>query len=202
MPKWLTKNIWLENQINQKLGTKKKIIFFEHHYSHAASAFYPSPFSEAAILVVDGVGEYATTSYGIGTNNKIEIKKEMHFPDSIGLLYSAFTYYTGFKINSGEYKMMGLAPYGKPIFVEIIKKELVTIYDDGSIKLNMKYFNFTKGLKTINRNFCKLFSGKERKPETPITQKEMDIAASIQVVINEILLKICRKLIFLNLLHF
>ncbi len=191
LPEWLTKKIWLESQILQELGIKKKIYFFEHHLSHAASAFYPSPFNEAAILVVDGVGEYATTSYGYGKNNKITIKKEIHFPNSIGLLYSAFTYYTGFKINSGEYKMMGLAPYGKPIYVDKIKNELVKIYDDGSIKLNMKYFNYTKGLKTINKNFCKLFNGKARKPESEITQKEMDIAASIQVVINEIMIKIC-----------
>lgn len=124
------KDLWLENQIIKELGIKKKIIFFEHHYSHAASAFYPSPFKNAAILVIDGVGEYATVSYGIGYENKIEIKKEIHFPNSIGLLYSAFTYYLGFKINSGEYKMMGLAPYGKPIYVDIIKEKIVKIYDD------------------------------------------------------------------------
>ena len=194
MPKWITKNLWLENQIIKELGIKKKIIFFEHHYSHAASAFYPSPFKNAAILVIDVVGEYATVSYGIGYENKIEIKKEIHFPNSIGLLYSAFTYYLGFKINSGEYKMMGLAPYGKPIYVDIIKEKIVKIYDDGSIKLNMKYFNFTKGLKTINKNFCNLFGGRERKPESKITQKEMDLAASIQAVVNEIMLKLCNHI--------
>lgn len=194
MPKWLTKNIWLESQIIKELGIKKKIIFFEHHYSHAASAFYPSPFTDAAILVVDGVGEYATTSYGIGHGSKIELKEEIHFPDSIGLLYSAFTYYTGFKINSGEYKMMGLAPYGKPIYVDTIRNNLLQIYEDGSIKLNMKYFNFTKGLKTINKNFCNLFGGAARKPESKISQKDMDIAASIQVIINEIFLKMCNNI--------
>lgn len=194
MPKWITKNLWLENQIIKELGINKKIIFFEHHYSHAASAFYPSPFKKSAILVVDGVGEYATVSYGIGNENKIELKKEIHFPDSIGLLYSAFTYYLGFKINSGEYKMMGLAPYGKPIYVDIIKEHIVKIYDDGSIKLNMKYFNFTKGFKTINKHFCNLFGGKERKPESKITQKEMDLAASIQAVTNEIMLKLCNHI--------
>lgn len=194
MPKWLTKNLWLENQIKKELGIKKKIIFFEHHYSHAASAFYPSPYKEAAILVVDGVGEDATTSFGIGKDNKINIFKEMRFPNSVGLLYSAFTYYTGFKINSGEYKMMGLAPYGQPIYADIIKKELITIYEDGSIKLNMKYFQFDKGLKMINTRFCNLFGGPARKPESEITQKEMDIAASIQVVLNDILLELCNTL--------
>lgn len=194
MPKWLTKNIWIEKQINKELKIKKNIIFFEHHYSHAASAFYPSPFNEAAILIIDGVGEYATTSYGIGHGNKIDLIEEIQFPDSVGLLYSAFTFYTGFKINSGEYKMMGLAPYGKPYYVDVIKKNLITIYDDGSIKLNMKYFDFTRGLNTINDNFCKLFGAPIRKPETQIKQIYMDIAASIQEVTNEILLKICNNI--------
>lgn len=194
MPKWLTKNLWLENQIKKELGIKKKIIFFEHHLSHAASAFYPSPYKKAAILVVDGVGEDATTSYGFGKENLIKMFKEMRFPNSIGLLYSAFTYYTGFKINSGEYKMMGLAPYGNPIYVDIIKKELIEIYEDGSIKMNMKYFHYDKGLKMINKRFCNLFGGPARKPESEITQKEMDIAASIQVIINEIMLKLCNNL--------
>lgn len=190
IPKWLTKNIWLEQQIKKELNTKKKINFINHHYSHAASAFYPSPFEKAAILTIDGVGEWATTTYGIGDKNKITLLKEMRFPDSIGLLYSTFTYYTGFKINSGEYKLMGLAPYGKPIYVNLIKEKLLKIFDDGSIKLNQEYFNYTKGLTMSNKKFNQLFGGKPRKPESPITQKEMDIAASIQVIINEIVLKL------------
>lgn len=190
MPKWLTKNLWLEQQIKKELNTKKKINFIDHHFSHAASAFYPSPYEKAAILTIDGVGEWATTTYGIGNKNEIKLLKEMRFPDSIGLLYSTFTYYTGFKINSGEYKLMGLAPYGKPIYVDLIKEKLLKIFDDGSIKLNQEYFNYTKGLTMSNKNFNQLFGGKPRKPESPITQKEMDIAASIQIIINEIVLKL------------
>lgn len=194
IPKWLTVNLWLEKQIKKELNTKKKIHFCSHHLSHAASAFYPSPYEKSAILTIDGVGEWATTTYGYGDSDKIEILKEIRFPDSIGLLYSAFTYYTGFKINSGEYKLMGLAPYGKPIYEELIKKELIKIYDDGSIKLNTKYFNFEKGLKMTNKAFNNLFGGKPRKPESEVTQKEMDIAASIQQVINEIVLKMANHI--------
>lgn len=190
IPKWLTKNLWLEQQIKKELNTKKSIDFVNHHYAHAASAFYPSPFEKAAILTIDGVGEWATTTYGIGNKNEIKLLKEMRFPDSIGLLYSTFTYYTGFKINSGEYKLMGLAPYGKTIYADLIKEKLLKIFDDGSIKLNQEYFNYTKGLTMSNKKFNKLFGGKPRKPESPITQKEMDIAASIQIVINEIILKL------------
>lgn len=193
MPKWLTKNLWLEQQIKKELNTKKKISFVEHHMSHAASAFYPSPFEKAAILTIDGVGEWSTTTYGIGENEKIKLLKEMRFPDSIGLLYSTFTYYTGFKINSGEYKLMGLAPYGKPIYVDLIKSNLLKIYDDGSIKLNPKYFGYSKGLTMSNKNFNKLFGGSPRKPESKITQKEMNIASSIQIVINEIVLKLANQ---------
>lgn len=194
MPKWLTMNLWLEKQIKKELHTKKKICFVLHHLSHAASAFYPSPYENAAILTIDGVGEWSTTTYGYGENNKIKLLKEMRFPDSIGLLYSAFTYYTGFKINSGEYKLMGLAPYGKPIYEDLIKKELIEIFDDGSIKLNTKYFNFEKGLRMINKSFFDLFGGLPRKPESEITQKQMDIAASIQNVINEIVLKMANHI--------
>lgn len=190
MPKWLTKNLWLEQQIKKELGIKKRINFIDHHYSHAASAFYPSPYEKAAILTIDGVGEWATTTYGIGDKNKITLLKELDFPDSIGLLYSTFTYYTGFKINSGEYKLMGLAPYGKPIYVDLIKENLLHIFDDGSIKLNQDYFGYTKGLTMSNKKFNDLFGGNPRKPEGPITQKEMDIAASIQFIINEIMLKL------------
>ena len=194
MPKWLTKNLWLEQQIKKELGIKKRINFLDHHYSHAASAFYPSPYEKAAILTIDGVGEWATTTYGIGEKNKITLLKELDFPDSIGLLYSTFTYYTGFKINSGEYKLMGLAPYGRPIYVDLIKEKLLTIFDDGSIRLNQAYFGYTKGLTMSNKKFNDLFGGKPRKPESPITQKEMDIAASIQIIINEVMLKLANHI--------
>lgn len=195
IPKWLNKNLWLEREILKELGLKKKkIYFYPHHLSHAASAFYPSPFDEAAIMTVDGVGEWDTLTLGIGKSNDITLLKSMRFPDSVGLLYSAFTYYTGFKINSGEYKLMGLAPYGKPVYVDLIKNEIVTIYDDGSIKLNQKYFGYTTGLRMTNSNFNKLFGGKPRKMDSPITQKEMDIACSLQVVINEIMLKLSNHL--------
>ncbi len=190
MSKWLTKNLWLDKEIAKKLMTKKKIIMYDHHMSHAASAFYPSPYKEAAILTIDGVGEWATTTYGIGKENKINIIKSIDFPDSIGLLYSAFTSYLGFKINFDEYKVMGLAPYGKPKYASLIKEKLVKIYPDGSIKLNMKYFNYTKGITMINKDFENLFNKKTRIPESEITEIDMDIAASLQSVINEILLKL------------
>lgn len=190
MPKWLTSNLWLEQNIQKELNTKKKINFVDHHYSHAASAFFPSPFSKAAILTVDGVGEFATTTYGIGNGNDIKILKQIKYPDSLGLLYSTFTYYLGFKINSGEYKVMGLAPYGKPIYADLIKEKLVKINDDGSIKLNQEYFNYSKGLTMSNEKFNDLFGDDPRLPESRITQKDMDIAASIQEVTNEIMAKL------------
>ncbi len=192
MPKWINEKIWIESKIKEELGIKQKkqIEIIEHHMSHASSAFYPSPFEKAAILTIDGVGEWTTTSYGVGDGNKIRIEKEIKYPDSIGLLYSAFTYYTGFKINSGEYKLMGLAPYGTPRYVDVIKEKLVKIYDDGSVKLNQEYFNYRKGLKMTNKKFNELFGGRERKAESKITQREMDIAASIQEVLNEIILKL------------
>ena len=190
MPKWLTGNLWMESLIAKELGIKKhKILFCGHHMSHAASAFYPSPFEEAAILTVDGVGEWSTATFGIGKGNAIRLEKELRFPNSLGLLYSAFTFYTGFKINSGEYKLMGLAPYGEPKYYDIIVKELIHMNKDGSIVLNQKYFDYTWGVKTINRNFESLFGKAARKPESPITKHEMDIAASIQKVTNEIILK-------------
>jgi carbamoyltransferase len=190
IPKWLTGNLWMESMISKELGIKKKkILFCSHHISHAASAFYPSPFEEAAILTVDGVGEWSTATYGIGNDNTIDLKKELRFPNSLGILYSAFTIYTGFKINSGEYKLMGLAPYGEPKYADTICKELIHINADGTIILNQKYFNYTWGLKTINNKFENLFGKSARKPESPITQHEMDIAASIQKVINDVLLK-------------
>ena len=173
-----------------------KIRFFsEHHFSHAASAFYPSPFDEAAILTIDGVGEMATTTLAIGKNNKIEIVKEIHFPHSLGLLYSAFTYYCGFKVNSGEYKLMGLAPYGQPKYKDIIFEKLLDVKDDGSFKLNMEYFNYTVGFTMTNSKFSKLFGQKKRDAKTEkLTQFHMDIASSIQNVIEEIVLKLKKSI--------
>ncbi|OGX08698.1 MAG: hypothetical protein A2Z88_11580, partial [Omnitrophica WOR_2 bacterium GWA2_47_8] len=161
----------------------------EHHESHAASAFFPSPFKEAAILTMDGVGEWTTTSFGAGKDNSIELMGDIRFPHSLGLLYSAFTYYVGFRVNSGEYKLMGLAPYGEPKYADLIRKELVDIRDDGSFKLNMKYFNYCVGLTMTNDRFHKLFGAGPRKPESKITQRDMDLARSIQEVTEEIMLK-------------
>ena len=191
-PKWLTSNLWLENEIQSELGIKRRIVLGDHHLSHAASAFFPSPFEEAAILTIDGVGEWSTATFGIGRGNRIDLFKEIRFPNSVGLLYSAFTYFTGFKINSGEYKLMGLAPYGKPIYADIIRREIVHIQDDGAIQLNQRYFNYVGGLTMTNERFAELFGGPPRRPETEITQREMDIAASIQQVLNEIVLRMAR----------
>jgi len=190
MPLWIKQKLWMKDYIQKELNYNGKIIFPEHHESHAASAFFPSPFNEAAILTMDGVGEWTTTSYGIGRGNEIELLEEMKFPHSLGLLYSAFTYYTGFKVNSGEYKVMGLAPYGEPKYKDLILNELIDLKDDGSFKLNMKYFNYCAGLTMTNRKFDKLFDGPPREPETKLTQKEMDLACSIQEVTEEIVLKI------------
>ncbi len=193
MPVWLKQKLWLPDLIRKGLGGYEgKILFPEHHESHAASAFFPSPFSEAAFLTLDGVGEWTTTTYGIGRDNKIEILAEINYPHSLGLLYSAFTYYLGFRVNSGEYKVMGLAPYGEPGYVDLIKRELIDIRKDGSFRLNMKYFNYCAGLTMTNRRFDQLFGGAPRKPESQITQKDMDIARSIQVVTEEIMLKAAR----------
>ena len=180
-------------KIDKNFNGYNKIKFSEHHFSHAASAFYPSPFKEAIILTLDGVGEKATTTIAIGKENKIEIKKEIHFPHSLGLLYSAFTYYLGFKVNSGEYKVMGLAPYGVPKFKEKILKNLVEVREDGSFFLNMKYFNYQTGFTMISENFSKLFEKPVRKRDQMLTQFHMDLAASIQVVLEEIILKICEN---------
>jgi carbamoyltransferase len=188
-PKWLTTNLWLENEIQSELGTRRRISLGDHHLSHAASAFFPSPFRSAAILTIDGVGEWSTATFGVGHGNNIELFKEIRFPNSVGLLYSAFTYYTGFKINSGEYKLMGLAPYGKPIYAGLIMRELVRIQDDGAIQLNQRYFDYLGGLAMTNDAFAALFGGPARQPEAPITQREMDIAASIQDVLNRIVLR-------------
>jgi len=171
---------------------QNKFMFGEHHQSHAASAFYPSPFEEAAILTIDGVGEWATTSLAYGKNNKIEFLKEINFPHSLGLLYSAFTYYTGFKVNSGEYKVMGLAPYGKPKYVDIIKEHIIDIKEDGSYKLDMSYFNYTSGLTMTSKKFHDLFGAPPRESEGALTQKEMDLAASIQEITEEVMLKLAR----------
>ena len=179
---------------NNKLDFKDKLLFSEHHLSHAASAFFPSPFKESAILTMDAVGEWSTTSYGIGKENNIEIKKEIHFPHSLGLLYSAMTYYTGFKVNSGEYKVMGLAPYGEPKYTKLMKDNLIDIREDGSFKLDMKYFNYCKGLTMTSKKFENLFDAPPRKAETLITQREMDLAASIQELTEEIVIKLSKNI--------
>lgn len=191
-PKWLTSNLWLEHEIQKELGIKRRIAFGDHHLSHAASAFFPSPFEEAAILTIDGVGEWSTATFGLGRGNRIELFKEIRFPNSVGLLYSAFTYFTGFKINSGEYKLMGLAPYGKPIYADLIRREIIHLQEDGAVQLNQKYFDYLGGLTMTNARFAELFGGPPRPPESPITQREMDIAASIQEVLNEIVLRMAR----------
>ena len=192
MPLWLKHKLWIPELIRNELNYKGKIIFTEHHESHAASAFYPSPFGEAAFLTMDGVGEWDTASFGTGRDNDIEILYTLRFPHSLGLLYSTFTYYAGFKVNSGEYKLMGLAPYGEPRYVDLIMKELLDLKEDGSFKLNMKYFGYCNGLKMTNWRFEKLFAGPARKPETKITKENMDIAASIQKVTEEIMLRMTR----------
>ena len=189
MPLWIKEKIWMKELIKEELNYKGKIIFPEHHESHAASAFYPSPFNEAAILTMDGVGEWTTTSYGTGKGNRIELWADIKFPHSLGLLYSAFTYYTGFKVNSGEYKVMGLAPYGEPKYKDLIYDNLVDVKEDGSFRMNMDYFNYCAGLTMTNRKFDKLFDGPPRKPESKLTQREMDIARSLQEVTEEIVIK-------------
>ena len=194
MPLWLKQKLFMRDTIAREMGYKGMILFPEHHESHAASAFFPSPFNDAAILTLDGVGEWATSSMGVGHGNRVELLSEIHFPHSLGLLYSAFTYYTGFKVNSGEYKVMGLAPYGEPKYVDTILNELVDLKEDGSFKLNMKYFNYCAGLTMTNRRFDKLFGGPPRKPESRLTQREMDLARSVQVVTEEIMLRMTRTL--------
>jgi len=189
MPMWLGQKLYVPKIIRKEIGYKGEVLFTEHHESHAACAFYPSPFKEAAILTMDGVGEWATASYGFGKGKDLTFLKELHFPDSLGLLYSAFTYFTGFRVNSGEYKLMGLAPYGVPKYKDLILSELIDLKEDGSIRLNLSYFDFLGGLKMTNSRFSELFGGPERKPETEITQREMDIAASIQSVTEEVVMK-------------
>jgi carbamoyltransferase len=189
IPIWLKQKLWTTEIIKNDLGFNGKILFTEHHESHAASAFYPCPFQEAAFLTIDGVGEWETASFGVGKGNRLDIQQYLQFPNSLGLLYSAFTYYTGFRVNSGEYKLMGLAPYGEPLYKDIILKELIDLKDDGSFKMNMRYFGFCNSLRMTNSRFNRLFGSLPRKPETKITQKFMDIAASIQAVTEEIMLK-------------
>ena len=193
MPLWLKEKLWIKELIYKNLPQfKGEIIFSQHHESHAASAFYPSPFNEAAILTIDGVGEWDTASFGIGRNNDINLMYSLKFPHSLGLLYSAFTYYTGFKVNSGEYKLMGLAPYGESKYVDLILNELIDLKEDGSFKLNMRYFGFCNGMRMTNGRFEKLFGAKPRKPETAIRQRDMDLARSIQMVTEEIMLRMAR----------
>lgn len=206
MPLWMKEKLWMPdlirtemakaNGIEDERAAKKarkkfewKLLFGDHHESHAASAFYPSPFEEAAILTIDGVGEWATSSIGIGKGKEITLLKELRFPDSLGLLYSAFTYYTGFRVNSGEYKVMGLAPYGEPKYVSLIKDKLAEVRDDGSIRMNHEFFSYSQGLRMTNRAFDRIFDGRPRRPESKITQREMDLARSIQAITEEAMLK-------------
>ena len=192
MPVWIKEKFWLAQVIKKELKYRGKILFTEHHQSHAASAFFASPFDHAAVLTMDGVGEWATASYGVGTGNKLTLTHEISFPHSLGLLYSAFTYYTGFKVNSGEYKLMGLAPYGEPTYVDLIYRHLIDLKEDGSFRLNMKYFNYAQGFTMTNGRFHRLFGGPPRQPETDPTQKDMDLARSIQEVTEEIIMRIAR----------
>ncbi len=193
MQVWLKEKIFIRRDITKGLKThgdfRGKLLFTDHHESHAASAFYPSPFERAAIITCDGVGEWATTTWGVGDGRDLSLRQSISFPHSLGLLYSAFTYFTGFKVNSGEYKLMGLAPYGDPIYTDLIKEHLIDIKPDGSYRLNMDYFTYPSGLRMTGRKFAKLFGGPERKAETDITKREMDLAASIQKVTEEVMLK-------------
>jgi carbamoyltransferase len=201
MPLWVREKLFQRDLLTDELrkfapkfNSEGRLLFAEHHLSHAASAFFPSPFQEAAVLTMDGVGEWATTSVAIGSGNKLEIHREIHFPHSLGLLYSAFTYYTGFKVNSGEYKLMGLAPYGEPRYAAAIRENLIDVKPDGSFRLNMQYFNYCTGLTMTNGAFDSLFGGLARKPEELLTQRHMDLAASIQVVLEEVVLRMARSL--------
>jgi carbamoyltransferase len=200
-PLWLREKLFQKDllgrmleRIDPSFAWKDRVLFAEHHQSHAASAFYPSPFSEAAVLTMDGVGEWATTSFGIGRNSNLDILKEIHFPHSLGLLYSAFTYYTGFRVNSGEYKIMGLAPYGEPKFAQLILDRLIDLKSDGTFRLNLDYFDYCAGLRMTNAAFDDLFGGPARQPDQGITQREMDLAASVQAVLEEAVLRMTRAL--------
>lgn len=200
LPVWLKDKLFQKTMISKALTAdlggdidwESKLLFSEHHLSHAASAFFPSPFHDAAVLTMDGVGEWTTTSLAIGSGNKLAVHKEIQFPHSLGLLYSAITYYTGFKVNSGEYKVMGLAPYGEPKYAKLIKDHLIDIKEDGSFHLDMSYFNYCTGLTMTNERFDSLFGGPRRAPESPLTQREMDLAASVQAVTEEVVIKLAR----------
>ncbi|OGU34848.1 MAG: hypothetical protein A2068_03060 [Ignavibacteria bacterium GWB2_35_6b] len=194
IPLWINQKLWMKELIKKELGYEGQVLFPEHHESHAASAFYASPFQEAAFLTIDGVGEWTTTSFGVGKNNKLNIIADIKFPHSIGLLYSAFTYYTGFKVNSGEYKVMGLAPYGEPKYVDSIYDKLLDLKEDGSFKMNMEYFDYCAGLTMTNKKFDKHFGGPPRKPESKLTQKEMDLARSVQDVTEEVMIRITKNI--------
>ena len=198
MPIWLKEKLFLKRTLKQELeklkltNIQEKLLFTEHHQSHAASAFFPSPFEKAAVICLDGVGEWATTSVWLGDGNKLTPQWEIDFPHSLGLLYSAFTYYCGFKVNSGEYKLMGLAPYGEATYVDQIKEHLIDIKEDGTYKLNMTFFDFATGLRMTNKKFDRIFGSPARKSETELTQFHMDLAKSIQVVTEEIVIKIAK----------
>jgi carbamoyltransferase len=194
IPLWIKEKIWMKETIREELGFDGKILFPEHHESHAASAFFPSPYQTAAILTIDGVGEWTTTSYGRGSGNQLDLLSEMRFPHSLGLLYSAFTYYCGFKVNSGEYKLMGLAPYGEPKYSQLILENLIDLKEDGSFRLNLDYFDYCVGLTMTNRRFEQLFGGPPRQPESKLTQRDMDLARSIQDVTEEILFRMAKHI--------
>ena len=199
LPVWVKDKLFQRSTLLKELKAlqggidwDRRLLFSEHHLSHAASAYYPSPFESAAVLTMDGVGEWTTTSIALGKGRDLKVAKEIHFPHSLGLLYSAFTYYTGFKVNSGEYKLMGLAPYGEPRFAKLIKEHLIDIKEDGSFRLNLDYFDYCTGLRMTNAKFDKLFGGPARKPEQKLTQREMDLAASIQAVTEEVVIRLAR----------
>ena len=194
LPVWLNKKLYLPREMSRGLGHayKRRYVFTEHHESHAASAFYPSPFEEAAVLTVDGVGEWATASYGIGRGNRLTVSHEQRFPHSLGLLYSAFTYQTGFAVNSGEYKLMGLAPFGEPKYVDLILEKLMDLKPDGSLRLDLSYFDYCVGSTMTSKKFDRLFGGPPRLPDTPLTARDMDLAASIQKVTEEVMLRMAR----------
>jgi carbamoyltransferase len=191
IPLWVKQKLFLPRELKAGLGGqyRRRVVFTEHHESHAASAFFPSPFEEAAVLTLDGVGEWATASYGVGRGNRLELLKELRFPHSLGMLYSAFTYFCGFRVNSGEYKLMGLAPYGEPRYADLIREKLVDIKPDGSLRLDLSYFDYCLGQRMTSPKFAQLFGGPPRPPESPLTEREMDLAASIQVVTEEVMLK-------------
>ncbi|MEX2325855.1 MAG: carbamoyltransferase N-terminal domain-containing protein, partial [Gemmatimonadaceae bacterium] len=192
-PLWMKERLFAERDIRAGLdGYEGTLLYTEHHESHAASAYYPSPFDEAAVLTIDGVGEWATATIGVGRGAELELLEDLRFPDSVGLLYSAFNYQAGFKVNSGEYKLMGLAPFGQPRYVDRIYSHLLDALDDGSFRLDQRYFDYRGGLRMTNRRFDQLFDGPPRKPEAPITQREMDLASSVQVVCEDIVLAMAR----------